>query len=201
MERSGWSEAALARSQGDTRMWMLGNEPDWGHTYTSPRDAAEFAQWWDANTDAPWACCGVIVTTGDHWQAWLGHYLMFGGPVPDAWHIHIYNGRPDNWHEFVERFRTWARNRGVERPIIVSETAAPYADAAYNALLLQAIKRTVAADPELTVLWYSVHDHWQLWPGSNLLDAAGNLTPVGRVFVDIEGQAAQYRTWLPGVMQ
>jgi hypothetical protein len=183
MERGGWADAALQRSQGDTRMWMLGNEPDWGYTYTSPRDAAAFAQWWAEGTDAPWACCGVIVTTGDHWSAWMAHYLLFGGPIPDAYHLHIYNGGAHNWMAHVESFRTWARNRGVERPIIVSETAAPNADMAYNVALLRAIQAHVAEDPALTVLWYSAHDHWQVWPTTNLLDADGALTALGHAFV------------------
>lgn len=205
MQRDGWSEAALVRSQGDTRTWLLGNEPDWGpETWTDARQAAEFAQWWDANTDAPWACCGVIVTlSGDHWSAWLRHYLWFGGPVPDYWHIHIYNGTPANWHEHVEAFRVWSQRAGVERPIIVSETAYPGGSAEYNALLVEAIGEALDSDPDLlAVYWYSVHDYHGIWHDTDLLTADGALTPVGEAFIRVRSGVRpqrEWRMWLPGV--
>lgn len=201
-----------AANDGPARLWLVGNEPETPHTFIDPVEAAIMASLFAEETDVPFACCGVMLLSGPGiewgngwaWDTWLDAYLAAGGPVPDVWQVHIYDAFVGRWHERLDVFRAWAAERGISRPIIVAETAYPWAIPSYNALLLEKIGETLDSDPDLlAVYWYSVHDYHGIWHDTDLLDTDGALTPVGEAFLRVRaGVTAQreWRAWLPGVM-
>lgn len=116
--------------------------------------------------------------------------------------IYTFSTAADNWHDHVEAFRAWTVRQGVERPIIVSETAYPNGSAEYNAKLVTAIGEALATDDDLlAVLWYSAFvDYHGLWPKTGLLDGDGALTPVGEAFIRVRSGVQpqrEWRAWLP----
>lgn len=215
MQQGPWGDYAIEVAQANPgRFFMLGNEAETPTAmFVHPADAAAYARQFVSETDNPWGCCGVMVLrepgiewgNGWSWDAWLDAYLEAGGPVPDVWQVHYYDAFVFDWHARLDVFRAWASERGISRPVIVSETAFPYASAEYNAMLVEAIGEALASDDGLhAVLWYSAHDYHGLWHGTDLLDSDGALTPVGEAFIRVrDGVTAQreWRAWLPVTVQ
>ncbi len=49
-------------------------------------------------------------------------YLDAGGPVPDAWHVHLYFCyMPDGIDDRLDIWGEWMQRRDVNRPTIISE--------------------------------------------------------------------------------
>lgn len=59
---------------------------------------------------------------------WLDEFLRLGGPLPDAWHIHIYADDVVQWHGLYEQWQAWNAANG-NLPTIISEAGAlPFED-------------------------------------------------------------------------
>ena len=162
-----------AATRGHPRLWLLGNEPDFGSTYTDPVVAAASVQRWRAEYSGPIACCGTVLWDGDWWRQWLDAYLAAGGPVPDVWHFHVYTGYPAPDTPLVDHltaFRAWMVSRDVARQLLISETSWPYGFAAQNRAWMADLALAVADDPDLlAAIWYSDNDWHDLWLMTDLL--------------------------------
>lgn len=116
--------AALAETYPD-RWWLLYNEPErLDQANTSAFDAAIHARYWAEaiGENGRTACCGVLVVPGwDGWSNWLEWYIGAGGPIPDAWHIHVYASTPEQWNATLAEWDAWNQERGGNLPTIISE--------------------------------------------------------------------------------
>lgn len=188
--------------------WLVGNEPNIGATRTEPADAAIFASGWVTQTDTTWACCGTL----QHYEHgylldWLDDYLVAGGPIPDAWHIHIYFVDVAGWDATLAQFREWMAAHDVVRPVIISETAQTNGDA--MPLLRHVAKAVCDGKVQAAYWWIGDEDAYDFAPTSQLT-IDGALTELGKVFVesqtclpveptadDVVEQPQPWRVWLP----
>lgn len=191
--------------------WLIGNEPNLGATFTKPSEAALFASGWVTQTDVAWACCGTLQHYDHSYLLnWLDSYLAAGGPVPDAWHIHIYfvdDGA--GWDATLAQFRDWMTANDVVRPVIVSETAQTHGGDA-EPLLLR-VARAVCDGDVQAVYWYIGDKDFHNFAPSSQLTVDGVITELGKVFVGSQtclpveptddepiAQPSQpWRLWLP----
>jgi len=203
LQDNAYSRAAMVQAQTDKRLWLLGNEPDAGITYTEPAQAAEFTRLWATEVGGLWAGCGVMIWPVTwrpemNWMTWLDAFMAAGGAVGSHWHIHIYGVAVPDWYAQVSAFRAWAQTNDVDRPIVVSETAANWAYAPYNVTLLDEIAHRLVIDPALhAVLWYSVHDWFAAWTTTDLRAEDGALTELGQRFVELGKLSKMRQLWLP----
>ncbi len=114
------------------RTWALWNEPDRPtQDRTAPADALAQTQiWTDAiGANGRIAGYGVGLEPGyTGWRTWLDEFLRLGGPLPDAWHIHIYAEDVPQWHALYQEWQRWNADNG-NLPTIISEAGAlPYED-------------------------------------------------------------------------
>ena len=125
-------EVARLAAQYPARTWCLWNEPDRPtQDRTTPQDALEQTQIWiDAiGSNGRIAGYGVGLEPGyTGWRIWLDEFLRLGGPLPDAWHIHIYAEDVPQWDELYQQWQEWNADNG-NLPTIISEAGAlPYED-------------------------------------------------------------------------
>ena len=158
-------EAAVTH---EPRLWLLGSEPNLASTYITPAEAAQAVQRWRDNYEGPIACCGTVQWAG--WEQWLDAYLAAGGPVPDYWHVHVFDTYA---YPPLSFFEAWMQAHDAVRPILVTETACPWCDVAGNKRLMSEWAKLLADGDVLAVVWYSDVDYWQLWPTTNLLSDDG----------------------------
>lgn len=120
------TQLAAWAAQYPDRWWMLFNEPERiDQANTSPFDAAIHARYWTEaiGENGQTACCGVLVNPRwGGWRDWLQMYLLAGGPVPDAWHIHIYAATPAEFDATLALWDAWNAEKGGNLPTIISET-------------------------------------------------------------------------------
>ena len=105
------------------RTWLVLNEPERDdQADTAPDDAAIHMTYLmeAVGESGTVACCGVIVGPGRPWAEWLDAYIAAGGPIPAAWHIHIYEDSPAQWEESLALWDEWNASHGA-LPTIVSE--------------------------------------------------------------------------------
>lgn len=77
-----------ANSNPDT-MWLIAYDPDRGsEPPETPQNAAAIGQEWVQATTVLYAAPGVVIHANG--LDWLKAYLDAGGPMPDAWNIHLY---------------------------------------------------------------------------------------------------------------
>lgn len=114
-----WAEAYPGR------WWMLFNEPErLEQANTSAFDAAIHVRYWSEaiGDNGRIACCGVLIVPGwNGWSNWLEWYIGAGGPVPDAWHIHIYANTPEGFDIALAEWDAWNAEKGGGLPTIISE--------------------------------------------------------------------------------
>lgn len=107
------------------RTWLFYNEPERvDQANTSPFDAAIHVRYWSEaiGDNGTIACCGVLVNPNWYgWAEWLRLYLQAGGPVPDAWHIHIYAATPAEFDATLALWDAWNAEKGGNLPTIISE--------------------------------------------------------------------------------
>lgn len=167
--------------------WLIGNEPNIASTAIAPADAAAWAQQWAAQNDATWACCGTL-HNGQYPSllTWLDAYLDAGGPIPDAWHVHIYFVANDaQWQATLRQMEDWMADNDVVRPLIVSETAQTLHDRDATPLL-EAVARDVCNERIAAAYWYpGDKDAYDFAPRSQLT-INGEITALGERFVALQ---------------
>jgi len=172
-------------------LWLLGNEPLMNDV--RPEQAARAVRQWE-RTLSSWAVRyavpGVNISLHRLTGAldWLDAYLFERGPIPHAWHVHVYGG-VDAFRASIEGFEAWMRRNRVERPVIVSECASTEEPAEVMALLRQWLR----SGRLKMAAWFSAY--WPEWIEPSLLTAEGNLTEIGELFV-----AEEHTVHLPVVM-
>ncbi len=194
------------------KFFLLGCEPNLQDTYIDPGLAAQSVRRWVAEVGGEFAVPGIVSWAG--WQDWMDVYLRENGPIPTAYHIHPYSqfANPQ-----VIEFRAWAEERGVTRPVIASEAAAPWNDAAANMDYMTGLAKMIYDGRLAAAFWYSAPgDYWHLWPATDLMDwDATMLTPLGEHYLSLQEGAPNWpglpepepepasgrTTWLPSVVR
>lgn len=166
-----------------TRTFLLLSETNCCGTNDSPANVAAFVRKWEAETDNPYACCGVVQWAG--WEQWMNGYLANNGPIPPYWHIHIFEQAA--WPPIAE-FQAWMIAHDAVRPVIVTELANPWGTAEDNAELMSWMAKLVADGTVQAALWYSAPADWHhLWPTTDLMDwDATELTPLGEHWLSLQ---------------
>lgn len=179
-------------------MWLLGNEPEREDQSDTPAHiAAAACREWVRRLGTwavPWACPGVNVSVHMWVQAepWLDVYLAEKGPVPHAWHVHIYGG-PEAFDSALAQFRRWMHRRNVVRPVIVSECG----DGEQPAATMAAIRGAIARGDIQAAAWFS--SYYEPWNETGLLDAGGALTAAGAAYVGLAAAGDVHTAYLPVV--
>lgn len=174
-------DVALANAA-SVPLWLIGNEPEREEQSDTPAHiAAAACREWVRRCGTwaiPWAAPGVNVSIhmAGMGYAWMEGFLACGGPIPPAFHVHIY-GNADAWRESVKRFHAWMRMRRVERPVIVSEAGC--ADDPVG--LFAAIRHSLSSGEVQAAAIFSAR--YEPWPDCDLLTDDGELTALGRLFV------------------
>ena len=178
-------------------VWLFGNEPELNGV--RPDEAVRAVRQWERTLSSwavKYAAPGVNISLHRLTGAldWLDSYLFEGGPIPHAWHVHVYGG-VDAFKRSIEGFEAWMRRNRVERPVIVSEVASTEEPAELMALLRQWLR----SGRLLMAAWFSAY--WEDWPEPSLLIPVStgtgyDLTEIGELFV-----AEQYTVHLPVVME
>jgi len=191
----------VATAHAQLPMWLLGNEPEREDQSDTPAHIAaaacrEFAR--RAGSWAiPWACPGVNVSV-HMWalaEPWLDSYLAEKGPIPHAWHVHIYGG-PGAWREGLAQFRAWMARRSVGRPVIVSECGSD----TEPAQTMAAIRASLRGGDVQAAAWFSAY--YEAWNDTGLLTADGMLTDAGEAYAgQIEAAAPTHTTYVPLIMR
>ena len=98
-----------------SHLWLVMNEPERrDQANLSPADGADLAKLMRL-AGACIAVPGVIITVEG--LDWLDDYLSAGGPVPEAWHVHLYfaetaagmDRRLETWGDWMESAALCAR--------------------------------------------------------------------------------------------
>lgn len=180
-------ERALARAKAAPRqMWAIGNEPERQEQSNTP--AAVFVVAANAWTNACGRqfCALPGILWDDQGRDWLERYLATPGrPIPGAWTIHIYGSdTPASWDAQFDHANRWFVEHGVWRSVWVTETSA-HGDAAAQGRLLRHLHDR--ARRGLIVYWYAARDPFGPNRTSDLHDATGKLTNLGRVYAGLQG--------------
>ena len=175
----GW-EQWLAKYASKGKALLCLNEPDQESQanmspYVAAREVAK-AQAAGFRIMAP----GIVLNASEPYPyGWLTRYLEVGGPVPEAWHVHVYDC--PTWDMFRRRvldFRAWTYQMDVPRTIFVTETNAQDRHPREHNYLLQAIKADLALPVHQrvaeSVAWFS-NRYSNPWTGApnkaNLFEA------------------------------
>ena len=178
-----------------SHLWLVMNEPERrDQANLTPADGADLAKQMRL-AGAYIAVPGVIITTQG--LDWLDDYLAAGGPVPAAWHVHLYYAETaDGMDRRLETWGDWMVKRDMVRPTIISEFNAQGADVAGQmAMMSHMAKRldeaAAARDRGLddwlwAAYWFSLkYKANESDAGyTNLIDDRGNPTELASVFVE-----------------
>lgn len=105
------------------RTWLFFNEPEFeGQANTKPEIAAVHVRYWSeaVGDNGRFACCGNLFYPSLGGLKWLEDYLAADGPIPDAWHIHIYVNNVWEWNQVIGGWQRWNAEHG-NLPTIISE--------------------------------------------------------------------------------
>lgn len=105
------------------RTWCLWNEPDLPtQDWTEPEKAVDLTlEWIEAIGDnGRVAGYGININRSMGWARWLDRMMEIGGPIPWAWHVHIYADNAVEWHKMYELWQSWNDSNG-SLPTIISE--------------------------------------------------------------------------------
>ena len=153
------------------RTWLLYNEPELsGQANTPPEIAAVHVRYWSEaiGDNGTVACCGVLYYPWLGGYQWLEAYLAAGGPVPDVWHIHIYNANtPGEWDAVIDAWQRWNAEHG-NLPTIISEAG--------SGQELHDYLRTWQRDGILAVYWFGINEAAQVG-GANVLSSEWQYLP------------------------
>ncbi len=177
------------------RLWLLGNEPERAdQSDTPPGSFAEGVRRFRHMTEplgVRFALPGILWDVFDHGRAWLNDYLAAGGPLPDCWHIHLYDYRGQAWTKRLHGALEYLAGLR-DLPVIVTECASWSAQT--NADVLQAVRQALRAGNIQAAAWFSAYD--ELWEAPSLLTENGKLTKLGDLFV---AKPEQHTTYIPAV--
>ena len=182
-----------------SHLWLVMNEPERrDQANLTPADGADLAKLMRL-AGACIAAPGVIITTQG--LDWLDDYLSAGGPVPEAWHVHLYFAETAaGMDRRLETWGDWMVKRGIVRPTIISEFNAQGADVAGQmAMMSHMAKRldeaAAARDRGLDAwLWAAYWFSLKYKANENdlgytdLIDDDLGLTKVGRMFVELQAE-------------
>jgi len=175
------------------RLWLLGNEPERAEqSNTSPEVFANAAQiiraefGWAVEIALP----GVLNDYTGYGRDWTKAYLAAGGPMPDAWHFHVYE---PNGQQVHARIDAWKRLVDDTRPIIVSEVGCWLDRPERMAEVMDAARMECATGSIQAAAHFSARYEADM-QHSDLLTATGDLTALGRRYV-----AEQHTVYMPQV--
>lgn len=174
------------------RMWLLVSEPNCCGTNDSPAHVATFVRAWEAATDNPYACCGVVLWDGMGWRDWLQGYLDSGGPKTPYCHAHLFSRYA---YPHVTALREWLDAHDWPCQIILSEVADPWGPVVDNMALMTEVARLVADGTVQAAIWYSADpygDYHGLWPDTGLFANGGQLTALGARWLALQPGGANW---------
>ncbi len=158
------------------RLWLLGNEPErTDQSNTAPEVFAEAVKELNRQTHGTTiALPGILWDRYGYGKAWLSEYIDRGGPIPDAWHVHLYVWTADEWRRTVPEMLAFLKGI-ADIPVIISECASWHPKTTLS--VLEAIKETVRVGDAQAAAYFSAY--YDAWPEPSLLTAAGELTELG----------------------
>jgi putative glycosyl hydrolase len=182
-----WDKAVALANEHPEVPWLLYNEPERYASTANPKEAAIIMKEWVKVTTNTFSIAGLLTSVDD--VSWLRTYLNAGGPIPDAWHFHIYGySRPIDWLRALggHTFLDWYQRYGAKRPVAITETNANTVSSikVQGQIMLDIILILKLFPFVLGVGWYAAYDVFDLWPWANLLDADGNVTELGAFYRD-----------------
>ena len=178
-----------------SHLWLVLNEPERvDQANLEPEEGAAVARQM-IEAGACIAVPGVIVT--HEGLTWLEWYLDAGGPVPDAWHVHLYFCyTPDGIDDRLDMWGEWMERRDVNRPTIISEFNAQDRDVGQQIAMMQhmalrlgqaAAAREQGRDDWLwAAYWFSLNYKANASDTgvTNVIDEDGAVNELGRAFVE-----------------
>lgn len=186
-EGAAFSDAALAAQQDRERYWLLGNEPDRAdQSNTSPHSFVKTLRRWPSR-----AVLVPGVTLDEGGLAWFREFVGLWrnqvGAIPKQWMwaVHCYPGDGVELNERWTAFRRVLVELRCHRPTVITEFACYREGLQLQVGALDAGLKLMQNDRYLAgICWFSARYGQQKtdWERSDLLDATGNWTQLGRVF-------------------
>lgn len=162
------------------KLWMLWNEPERrDQANMDPAEAAALTHE-IAAYGIHYAAAGIALTSAGF--RWMDAYMAAGGPVPDCWHVHIYEASPNDFDFAWNRWRQWMTDNNAERPTIISECNG-YTQGVYRQIeMVQHIQRRIEEDELMQAAgWFATR--FPMMQNSWLFNEDNQLTDVGRAYV------------------
>ena len=176
------------------RLFFFGNEPERiQQSDTSPEVFALGIQELYRQLDGHKihiALPGVLHDFLSNGKNWTRAYLDAGGPMPDVWHIHLYE---PNKAMIDSRIKAWKRDIDDTRPLIVSEGGSWRSDSNRPQEVMDALEAACDDGRLQAAAHFSAHYKLDM-PYLNLIDESCNLTDLGRKYTK-----EVYTTYLPHV--
>lgn len=171
------SNRAITQSQYGPRLWLLGNEPERAdQSNVAPETAAIFSRLWAEHAKGEWAAPGVLLGLPEAYQ-WLDAYLEADGAIPNIWHVHMYAWTAHHWDEMLGQFQSWLRANGLDRAIIVSETASWDNTLPAQMDIMDRVRAAIGQGNIIAAMWFS--SDYPSWRHTSLY-VNGELTELGR---------------------
>jgi len=183
-----FDEAVQAANSHPDAMWLMAYDPDrGGEPPETPQNAAAIGQEWVQATTVLYAAPGVVINANG--IGWLKAYLDAGGPVPDAWSVHLYSGIDASaWRRQVEgEFATWYEDEGQKLPIIMSQTNSPGKELVQQrSVMLEALHMLQELSPIIAIGWYADQDPFGAMSSADLIRDDGSLTELGQYYAILD---------------
>lgn len=169
-------------------MWFLAYDPDRGsEPHETPKNAAKIGQEWAKSTSVLYAGPGVVCDYNG--IAWLKAYLDAGGPIPDAWNIHVYGAKDSaTWRQAVEGvFADWYLAEGRKLPIIISQTnSAGQEFVQQRSVMVEVLSMLQEFSPIVAAGWYADRDPLHTMAWADLIRDDGSLTELGQFYAAMD---------------
>jgi hypothetical protein len=156
----GWNDKIRSNAKPHGKALLCLNEPDVpGQADMTPHEAKAHVLS-AKNAGFRLVAPGLNLSGNDPYvYGWLHRYVKYGGPIPEAWHIHIYPQPAtfDTYKRQVGVFRDWMYKLNVARPIFVTEISGRWAPVNEQIRLLNAIKLDLEKQWPVaeSVAWFS----------------------------------------------
>jgi len=190
------TDAILDAESGGSVFASLWNEPERkDQANTDPEEAARLTKKWVRKHGTDFVGPNVLIA-GD-WKEWLHKYFAADGPMPSMWGVHIYAWTPAHFQSLFDEFKEFVNYDG--RPVILTETACWSEHVADQKRIMDRVYASVSIGEIYAAFWFSAHygSYSSEWARCDLCDGMGDLTELGRYFVDIEKK--DYSVFLPVV--
>jgi hypothetical protein len=184
--------ADYARSLGD-RFWLLGNEPNLAkQSNTPPAQFVEATIMWREQVGGEIGLPGIFWDRFGHGKQWLDEYIRLGGPLPDAWSVHLYQMRSDSWIETLPEMLEYLR-KIADLPVLLTECGCSLDDDEFIYSIVEQAKKAVRVGDVRAAFWFSAYYERDM-PWNNLLTYDGELTQWGELW-----NQGWVNTYLPNV--